>query len=159
MGANTIPELTDIDIKSHFDLSRSSKRRRAPKILHQKGEYVNKVFNFLLSDSYMQPHLHPGNEKIEKMQLIHGSFALIIFDDKGEVKETIILEEGKREFFAVPAFTWHTYVMLTDEVIVYELMEGIYNPTTWKKMAPWAPKENTLESVKYLEMLKSRVKS
>jgi len=36
-------------------------------------------------------------------------------------------------------------------------MEGVYNPSTWKKMAPWAPSENTLEAPAYLERLKSKV--
>jgi len=47
--------------------------------------------------------------------------------------------------------------MLTKEVIIYETMEGVYNPTTWKKMATWAPKENSIESVKYLIMLKNNI--
>ena len=157
MLAEKIPELQDKEISHYFDLSSNSLRKRCPKILHKKGDYLNKVFNFILVDSYMQPHLHPGEEKIEKMYLIHGSFALIIFDDKGEVKETIILEKGKKEFLAVPAFTWHTYVMLSEKVIIYETMDGVYNPFTWKKMAPWAPLENSNSSIKYLNKLKSKV--
>jgi cupin fold WbuC family metalloprotein len=124
---------------------------------HKRGDYLNKVFNFVLADSYMHPHLHPADEKIERMHLIQGSFALIIFDDNGEITETIVLEKGKKEFVAVPAFTWHTYVMLTDEVIVYEEVDGVYNPDTWKDMATWAPKENTIECVEYLKMLKDNI--
>ncbi|MEO1944165.1 MAG: WbuC family cupin fold metalloprotein, partial [Candidatus Thioglobus sp.] len=78
-------------------------------------------------------------------------------DDNGEITETIVLEKGKKEFVAVPAFTWHTYVMLTDEVIVYEEVDGVYNPDTWKDMATWAPKENTIECVEYLKMLKDNI--
>ena len=159
MISNKVPQLSEKEINKYFDLSQNSERKRAPKILHKKGDYANKVFNFILSDSYMHPHLHPSKEKIEKMYLIHGSFALIIFDDKGEVKETIILEKGKREFLAVPSFTWHTYVMLSEKVIIYETMEGVYDPSTWKKMAPWAPKENSLDASKYLEMLKYKSRS
>jgi cupin fold WbuC family metalloprotein len=81
MTKANIPKISNQDIKHHFDASRRSKRSRSPKILHSKGDYVNKVFNFILSNSYMQPHLHPGAEKIEKMHLIHGAFALIIFDN------------------------------------------------------------------------------
>ena len=44
----------------------------------------------------MQPHCHPGDEKIENMYLIEGSFALIIFNDKGVVVDSIILEKGKK---------------------------------------------------------------
>jgi cupin fold WbuC family metalloprotein len=154
---NIIPELSSDDIKSYFDLAYNSERRRSPKIMHKKGDYINKVFNFILSDSYMQPHLHPGSEKIEKMHLVYGSFALITFDDNGKVTGTNILEKDKNEFIAVPAFSWHTYVMLSDEVIVYEEMNGVYEPSSWKEMASWAPKENTPEADKYLELLRTNL--
>ena len=151
------PQLSEKEIKEYFVLAQNSERRRAPKILHKKGDYLNKVFNFVLSDSYMHPHLHPSKEKIEKMYLIHGSFALIIFDDKGKVTESIILEKGKKEFIDVPAFTWHTYVMLSDKVIIYETMEGFYDPKTWKVLASWAPEESSQRSLLYLESLKKNI--
>ena len=156
MNTKIVPELTDEEITNYFDLAQSSSRKRIPKILHKKGDYLNKVFNFILADSYMQPHIHPGEEKIEKMYLVKGSFALVIFDDKGNIKDTVVLKLGELEFIEVPAFTWHTYVMLTDEVIVYETMEGVYHPDTWKKMATWAPEENSPEVFDYLKQLKSR---
>jgi len=105
----------------------------------------------------MHPHLHPGEEKIEKMYLVQGSFALVLFDSKGEIDESIILEKGRRESIEVPAFKWHTYVMLSDKVIIYETMEGVYKPETWKKMASWAPIENSAEASNYLTALKSQV--
>ena len=49
--------------------------------------------------------------------------------------------------------------MLSEKVIVYETMEGIYDTSTWKKMASWAPKENSLDASKYLEMLKYKSRS
>ena len=76
---------------------------------------------------------------------LEGSFALIIFDEKGEIIESIILEKGKKEIVSVPAFTWHTYVMLTDQVIVYEEMEGVYHPSSWKEMAPGRHKKTLLK--------------
>ena len=87
------------------------------------------------------------------MYLVRGSFALVIFNNDGDIKNIHILEKDKKEFVSVPAFTWHTYVMLTNEVIIYEEMEGFYNPDTWKKMAKWAPNENTPEAITYLHDL------
>lgn len=152
-----IPKISSDDRRYHFEVSRKSERSRTPKILHSRGDYVNKVFNFVLSESYMQPHLHPGAEKIEKMYLVQGSFALIIFDSNGSVTDIKILEEDKKNYVAVPAYTWHTYVMLTDEVIIYEEMDGFYSPDTWKEMATWAPKENTPEAITYLNELKAQI--
>lgn len=157
MTAEKIPELSSDEVSLYFSVAKNSERCRSPKIIHKQGDYHNRVFNFILEDSYMHPHLHPSEEKIEKMFLLDGSFALITFDDDGEVTNTYVLAKDGRESIDVPAFTWHTYVMLTKEVIVFETMEGVYNPSTWKKMAPWAPSENTLEAPAYLEMLKSKV--
>lgn len=157
MTAEKIPELSSDEVSLYFSVAKNSERCRSPKIIHKQGDYHNRVFNFILEESYMHPHLHPSEEKIEKMYLLDGSFALITFDDDGEVTNTYVLAKGGRESIDVPAFTWHTYVMLTKEVIVFETMEGVYNPSTWKKMAPWAPSENTLEAPAYLEMLKSKV--
>ena len=157
MTAEKIPELSSDEVSLYFSVAKNSERCRSPKIMHKQGDYHNRVFNFILEESYMHPHLHPSEEKIEKMFLLDGSFALITFDDDGEVTNTYVLAKDGRESIDVPAFTWHTYVMLTKEVIVFETMEGVYNPSTWKKMAPWAPSENTLEAPAYLERLKSKV--
>ena len=153
------PQLSEKEIKEYFDLAQNSEKRRTPKILHKKSDYLNKVFNFVLSDSYMHPHLHPSNEKIEKMYLVKGSFALIIFDNEGKITESIKLEEGKKEFIAVPAFTWHTYIMLSDEAVIYETMEGFYEPNTWKKLASWAPEESSHDSLSYLKSLRKHLKT
>jgi cupin fold WbuC family metalloprotein len=157
MSIELIPEFAVDEALHYFLQAQNSERRRFPKILHNQGDYDNKVVNFVLDDSYMQPHLHPGDEKIEKMFLVEGSFSLILFDSIGEISDSIILEKGGIESVDVPAFTWHTYVMLTEKVIIYETMDGVYEPSTWKEMASWAPLENTPEALDYLSLLKSRV--
>ena len=106
----------------------------------------------------MQPHLHPGDEKIEKIYLIRGRIAALFFDEQGSVRECAVLEEGGETLIEVPAFTWHTYVMLSEYAIIYETMMGVYEPGTWKKFADWAPPENSSESLRYLNFLKSAVK-
>ena len=47
--------------------------------------------------------------------------------------------------------------MLSDEVIIYETMEGVYSPNTWKKLASWAPEESSHQSLLYLEELKKHI--
>ena len=122
--------------------------------MHKHGDEFNRVFNFMMQDSYMQPHLHPGEEKIENIHLIEGRVAALFFDDIGKITRCTILEKGGLELIEVPAFTWHTYIMLTERAITYETMMGIYKPETWKRFAEWAPQEDTVESVAYLTFLK-----
>lgn len=151
-----IPQLSEQEIESGLAQAASSTRRRHPKILHTQGDEFNRVINFIMQDSYMQPHLHPGEEKIEKIYLIRGKVAALFFDDQGVIKNCVILEKGGVGHIEVPAFTWHTYVMLSENVITYETMMGIYEPKTWKHFAEWAPLENTSESLAYLNLLKEK---
>ena len=65
MSTEKLPKLSYNEIENYFLKAKQSERKRFPKILHEKGDYNNRVINFVLEDSYMQPHLHPGEEKIE----------------------------------------------------------------------------------------------
>lgn len=158
MSALQIPALSDKESELFLREAIVSPKRRTVKILHQKGDEFNHVFNFICSDSYMQPHLHPGDEKIENIHVIKGSCAVIYFNEGGLPVSAHLLGEGGVSCIKVPAFTWHTYVMLTDEVITYETMMGVYSPDTWKKMAPWAPSEGLEISAQYLRDLKAHSK-
>ena len=149
-----IPVLPKHEADDCLRQAAESTRRRHPKLLHNLGDEFNRVVNFIMHDSYMQPHLHPGPEKIEKIYLMEGKMAVLFFDDLGAVTTVTILEHGQTEFIAVPAFTWHTYVALSGHAISYETMMGEYAPKTWKEFAQWAPPENAPESSAYLQSLK-----
>lgn len=153
-----IPQLSEDEAKEGVSQANNSSRRRHPMILHNSGDEFNRVINFMMGDSYMQTHLHPGVEKIEKIYLMEGKLATFFFDDKGEVTKCTILEKGGTEMVEVPAFTWHTYVILSEFAITYETMMGKYEPHTWKNFLTIAPPENSLESVAYLQELKSKAR-
>ena len=157
MNTELVPDLPPDEVQYYFLEAEKSERKRFPKILHNQGDYDNRVVNFVLDESYMHPHMHPGDEKIEKMFLVEGSFALVLFDNSGEISDSFILAKGGIESIDVPAFTWHTYIMLTEKVVIYETMEGVYEPSTWKEMASWAPLENTPEAHQYLRLLKTKI--
>ena len=124
MENNQIPFLSPSEIKEGIAKASLSERRRFPKILHNPGDEFNRVINFMMNDSYMQPHLHPGVEKIEKIYILEGILAVFFFNDHGEIINTTILKKGDIEMIAVPAFMWHTYVMLTEYAVTYETMMG-----------------------------------
>lgn len=135
-----------------------SDRRRAAMVLHSPGDYHNRVYNFLLYDTYMQPHMHPGDEKREVIRLLSGSAAILFFDEFGEIVDQFLLSANGQAVIEVPAYTWHTYVMLSDKVVTYETMDGVYEPATWKSLASWAPIENSTEAGTYLKTLRASIK-
>lgn len=150
-----IPQLPRADVEEFLRKAASSPRRRVPKILHEPGAVLNRVFNFMMQDSYMQPHLHPGDEKIEKIWLVEGKVAVLMFNDAGDVRDVVMLERGQVDFVEIPAFTWHTYVILSAHAVTYETMMGRYEPDTWKGFAGWAPPEGSPGSEAYLAALKA----
>ena len=91
MSDSSIPQLSERETEEGLSQARSSPRHRYPKLLHQPGAEFNQVFNFMMSDSYMQPHLHPGEEKIEEIYIVEGRVATIFFDDQGAVSDVAAL--------------------------------------------------------------------
>jgi cupin fold WbuC family metalloprotein len=126
----SMPELSEQEIQDFLKLADVSERRRYPKLLHSPGDEFNCVFNFMMQDSYMQPHLHPDVAKIEKIHLIRGKVAVLFFNDQGEIEKCTLLGKGGVKLIEVPAFTWHTYVILTDYAVTYETMMGVYHILT-----------------------------
>ena len=157
--SDLIPKLSGSEITEGLQQADKSARRRYPKILHNPGDEFNRVINFMMGDSYMQPHLHPGAEKIEKIYLIQGKLATFFLNDQGEIIQCTVLEKGGVEMIEVPAFTWHTYVMLSVSVVTYETMMGKYEPQTWKEFFEIAPPEDSPQSNDYLQNLKSEAKN
>ena len=154
MSHYEVPKLSDREIQDGLQLANDAEKLRHPKLLHSPGDEFNHVFNFIMRNSYMQPHLHPAVEKIERIHIVRGKLAALFFDDQGSVESFTLLEIGGIELIEVPAFTWHTYVMLTDCSVTYETMMGVYEPSTWKRFAGWAPQEGACECVAYLESLR-----
>ena len=75
------------------------------------------------------------------------------FDNSGIIVKAYLLDKpGQRVF--VPALQWHTCVIRSDFSIIYETMIEKYDPLTWKKMADWAPAEETENSKEYFQSLK-----
>jgi len=145
-----IPLINAEEVLELKSMAQQSARSRHAKILHAPGAYENKVFNAMLSTSYMQPHQHPGVEKVEKIHLVKGKLCVIYFDNDGNITKRHMLAENGLTLVEVPAYQYHTYIVLSEYALTYETMDGVYDPKSWKKLAKWAPKEGTEEATKYL---------
>ena len=149
-----IPDIDQNEIVELKSMAQQSTRSRHAKILHSPGAYENKVINAMLSTSYMQPHLHPGVEKVEKIHLVKGELCVMFFDNDGHLTKRHLLTESGLRLVEVPAYQFHTYIVLSDFALTYETMDGVYDPKNWKEMASWAPTEEDKYSASYLEQLK-----
>jgi len=151
-----IPQLSQEEIQKYLTEAKNSERRRALKILHERGAELNHTVNFMMSDTYLQPHNHPfeeGKEKIERYKILGGKLAIVFFDDAGNVTRSVILDEMS-EVYAVNPSEWHTPIVLSEYALCYEEVRGVYDPARYKEMAEWAPKENTSQVPEYINFLK-----
>jgi cupin fold WbuC family metalloprotein len=140
----------------------SSPRRRQHRNVHSDfAEPVQRLFNAIGLDSYIRPHRHAASSGPETMIAVRGRFALVVFDDGGEVLQTAPF--GTADPWArlavggeIPAGSWHTVLALDAGAILLEIKAGPFDPAKAKEFASWAPDEGSAEASLFLRHLRSR---
>jgi cupin fold WbuC family metalloprotein len=128
--------------------ARVSPRRRANHCFHAQGDRLQRMVNAALFGSYFQPHRHKDPDKLEIFTILAGRVLAITFDDSGLVDETALLSadpderaRGAVRQVEIPPGAWHTLAVLSPEAVLYEVIDGYFDPKTHKRFAPWAPSE------------------
>lgn len=104
--------------------------------------------------SYLRPHRHLVNPKIEFFLALRGRLTLLIFSDSGEVEKSIALSPlGDTAGAEIPPGIWHTVVSLEKGSAFFEAKPGPFLPISMGDFAPWAPVEGTLEAAEYIKQL------
>lgn len=136
-----------------------SERARCNHNLHLSyDDPIQKFFNMMRIDSYIQPHRHLGAAKVETLIQIEGEFLVILFDDYGAV--TRVLKLGDSYDFRVsaveiPPDSWHTVVCVSEYCTLFELKEGPYVEELAKEFAEWAPKPGSESVEQYMAQLRT----
>lgn len=135
--------------------------------LHQDyRDPCQRLFNAIGVNSYIPPHRHSLDPKVETLIAIKGLFALIIFDEVGGIKE--ISKFGTEKFLEIGVTSigveltpnvWHTVLALMENSTLLEIKAGPFQPAIAKEIAPWAPEENTEEATIYFLGLKEQISS
>ena len=152
------------------DEARLSPRRRQHRSIHTSMQDPSqRLFNAIGMDSYVQPHRHLLDPKAETLIAIRGRFALVIFNDDGEIDILTILATEKFEDkenaasddvavgAEIPVGMWHTIVALESDSILLEVKAGPYDPKAPREGAAWAPPENTPDGDYYLSRLRDEI--
>ena len=113
---------------------------------------VNRLLNALEPGTYLRPHRHLNPKKDEIFLLLRGRIAVFLFDNKGEITKTQILDPKEGVYGAeIKAGTWHGLLVLESGSVIYEIKEGPFAP---ENFAPWSPApEDTKGVAKYMELL------
>ena len=145
--------------------ARVSPRRRANHCFHNPPDRLQRMVNAALRGSYFAPHRHKDPDKLEIFTILSGRVMVITFDDAGNILDTALLcrdgdsgEETGSWQVEIPPATWHTLAVLSQEAVLYEVIDGHFDAKTHKRFAPWAPSEaDPIAAQAYLEDLLKRI--
>jgi cupin fold WbuC family metalloprotein len=109
--------------------------------------------------AYVRPHKHPG--KIESMHVISGQVDVIVFDDKGDVRQVIEMGDyasGLPFYYRVDTPIFHTLIIRSDVLVFHETTDGPFRPGA-SVFPDWAPDgSDMIAAGRYIGELDARIK-
>lgn len=138
--------------------AQSSERKRKNYNYHKSfNDPINRMLNAIEPGSYVQPHKHENPDKREVFFLLKGKLLVVFFDEEGNIRDHIILDNKENFGVEIPPSVWHTIIALESGTVAYEIKDGPYSVADDKNFASWAPKEGDVECNKFLESLLSNL--
>jgi len=138
------------------DQARENPRRRKNLNIHPNDEFCcHRLLNAMEPDSYIPPHRHLDPAKDETFVLIRGRIGVIMFDERGNVTDKVLLEPAGTLVLDIPHGVFHSAVSLEPGSIFFEAKAGPYLPVSDAEKGGWAPAGGTPEAGAYLERLKA----
>ncbi len=138
----------------------NSPRRRIILPIHRNQDaLVQRMFNFMLPGTYVQPHLHPREGAIETMMVLRGALGFVLFDEQGNIVNHWQLEAGTPSaLLDIEPKLWHGMVILEPDTVILEIKRGPYDAEHDKIFATWAPAEGDDDATTYREKLETLFK-
>ena len=156
--------LTGENLKDLAKRALKSTRRRQHLNVHRSyDEKCQILFNVIEPDSYIRPHRHLVDSKLETLIAFYGEFYFVNFDEVGKIKKKIYLSSRYRNCsgtgigLRIYPNEWHTVYSISSGATLLEVKAGPFDPNIAKEYASWAPEENGKLSKLYLKELKERV--
>lgn len=118
--------IDDSLLKDLAEQAQRSPRLRMNYNFHQSlDDKCHRFLNALEIGTEIPIHRHPTKD--ETFLIIRGKVRVNIYDDKGNVVETVILSQSEGNYGAdIPKNTWHTVECLEPDSILFEAKEGPY---------------------------------
>jgi len=149
--------LSEEQIRNGLEASRKSHRKRIILPIHRVQEAeVQRMINFLQPGTYIRPHKHSMPHATETIVMLRGAIRFFTFDDGGNITSDRILDSSPVPgLLDIEPDTWHSFVVMEADTILFECKKGPYNAETDKTFAEWAPEEGTPKAENYLKELTS----
>lgn len=141
------------------ELARTNPRLRKNWNIHPNDDFpAHRLLNAMEPASYIRPHRHLDPNKDETFIIVRGKLGILIFDDGGNVVETLLLDASGDNIGAdIPAGVFHTAVSLQEGTIFFEAKAGPFRMLTEEEKASWSPEDGTAEVDAYLNFMKSSI--
>lgn len=135
----------------------ASARRRQNFNFHAELTHpAQRLLNAVEPDSYIRPHRHRDPLRDETFVVLRGAFGLVLFDDMGNVTQSVAISAGGECIGAhVPGNTFHTLISLAPGSIFFEAKAGPYEALTDKDFGSWSPPEGDSRVAGYLSSLRA----
>ena len=135
-----------------------SKRKRMNHDFHVPSDPIQRFLNALEPQTYLRPHKHEDPDKVEIFIILKGRALVVEFDETGSVLDHVVLDARTgAKGVEIPPRTWHTFVSLEENSVLYEIKDGPYVKETDKNFAEWAPSEGSGEGQTFNAELLSKL--
>jgi cupin fold WbuC family metalloprotein len=125
-----------------------SPRRRSRICTHRSvQEKLHEMFVIYSNDTFVRPNKHVGKD--ESVFVIDGAADFLFFDDAGAVTQVVEMGDvasGKAYFCRVPSGIFHTIIMRSPQIMLFEATPGPFNPAE-TLYADWGPLESDTAAV------------
>lgn len=133
----------------------SSNRLRISYNLHDElSDLIQRFITVSHPGTYIQPHKHENPDKREIFVLMQGRVIVVTFNNDGSILDYIILSIIDNNYIAeIPPTTWHSIIVLEQNSIVFQVIDGPFIPIDNKNFASWAPSEGGKDCDSYINTI------
>ena len=133
-------------------------RLRTNHNFHESDEdNPHRFLNVMARGTYVSPHRHLQPPKSETFLVLEGRAGILLFDDAGKVVQAEVLDGTKRLGVDLAPGVWHTLVVLTPFVVIFEVKPGPWVISSDKEFPAWAPREGDPGAGTYLDWLRQQL--
>ena len=148
-------KLTEGIIEKGVEASRTSSRKRMIYPVQRTQEAkVQRLLNLMQPGTYIRPHQHPMPYATESIVLLKGAIRFFTFDEYGGIiTDDKLTSQPIPDLVDIEPGTWHSFLVLEQDTIIFECKKGPYNADTDKKFAPWSPGEGDSKAIEFMNNL------
>ncbi len=138
----TLAMITEHDIAFLKSEAAKNERRRVRLCTHPgNNDLLHEMLIIHERDTFVPAHKH--NSKSESFHIIEGKLSVFIFDDNGNLIETIPMGEfgtGRVFYYRLSSSNYHSIMPESEFVVFHEVTNGPFDRNDMI-IAPWSPSD------------------